>query len=269
MVSSNTSVEAILDVAQKAATEAAKTSLAYFKEAVDVDYKGDESPVTIADRETETVLRNIIGEAFPDHGIFGEEHGKQNMDAEYIWVLDPIDGTKSFITGIPLFGMLISVVHNNLPMASVVHMPALGETFIGAVGKDARNNNGEMLKVRACSSLSEALCFIGEADKMFEGAPGLYEKIQKKTRLARFGYDCYPYVKVAAGKIDVMIERNLQPYDFCALVPVVEGAGGIITDWDGNRLTMDSDGDVLACGDPKVHAEMLSLIQEWKSENNN
>lgn len=267
MVSSNTTIEAILEVAEKAAREAEKISLAYFQEAVDVDYKGDESPVTIADRETETVLRNVIGDAFPDHGIFGEEHGKQNMDAEYIWVLDPIDGTKSFITGIPLFGMLISVVKDGLPLAGMVNMPALKETYFGVVGKETRDQTGTDLKVRSCDKLSEALCFIGEADKMFEGASGLYEKIQQKTRLARFGYDCYPYTRLAAGKIDVMIERNLQPYDFCALVPVVEGAGGVITDWDGNQLTLDSDGDVLACGDPRTHAEMLALIRDWKSEN--
>ncbi|MDX1738561.1 MAG: inositol monophosphatase family protein [Alphaproteobacteria bacterium] len=258
--------ETFLSVAEEAAAEAAKVSLGYFSGEFNVDYKGDESPVTVADRETEQVLRNILMSKFPDHGIFGEEHGIHNLDAEFIWVLDPIDGTKSFITGIPLFGMLISLVHNGLPVASLVVMPALGEVFRGIKDMPTRDQKAKLLKTRPCNDLTDALCFVGEADKMFADSPGLFEALQKNARLARFGYDCYPYVKLADGRIDVVIERNLQPYDYCALVPVVEGAGGVITDWDGNALTLESNGEVVAAGDPKIHKQMLNLISEWRKK---
>lgn len=256
--------EKFLAVAKHAAIEASKISMKYFSGQLDVEYKGDESPVTIADRETETVLRDVIGSAFPDHGIFGEEHGKENMDADFIWVLDPIDGTKSFITGIPLFGMLISLTYKNYPLLSLIHMPAINETFEGVQGKTSLTHNGLQMKSRACSDLKDAICFVGEADKMFDASKGLYEKLYASTKLARFGYDCYPYAQVASGKIDMVIERNLEPYDFCALVPVVEGAGGVMTDWSGKPLNMGSSGDVIACGDPELHRQALKLISDWR-----
>ncbi len=263
---SNLVMESCLAVAREAAVEAAKVSMKYFDELFDVEFKSDESPVTIADRETETVLRKLLNSSYPEYGIFGEEHGCENIDADFVWVIDPIDGTKSFISGIPLFGMLISLTYKTNPILSLIHMPALNETYEAVLGKKAINQKGQILEVRKCNALSEAICFVGEADKMFAYSKGLYEKLAEATKLTRFNYDCYPYTQLAKGKIDMVIECNLKPYDFCALVPVVEGAGGTITDWSGNRLTIDSPGDVLACGDASLHKKALALIAQWREE---
>lgn len=254
--------EALFSVAQEMTQRASKVAMHHFRNALHVNYKGDESPVTVADQQTEMEMRACILEHFPDHGIFGEEHGAEGMDKDILWVLDPIDGTKSFISGIPMFGMLVSVLTRGQPSVGVIHMPALGESFCG-IRNQPTTHNGIPIRTRDCERLSDALCFIGEGDKMLAQAPGLFEQLQANTRLARFGYDCYPYAQLAMGNIDVVIERGLQPYDYLALIPIIEGAGGVITDWKGAQLTLSSKGDVIASANRNLHQQMLGQVQSY------
>ena len=251
----------LVHVAQLAAKEASEVCLSYFRTSVSIDYKGDESPVTIADRETEQKLRDVISSHFPHHGVFGEEHGLHGLEQDYLWVLDPIDGTKSFITGHPMFGMLISVLHHKTPLLGMVHMPALTETFVGVAGSPSLLN-GQPIQVSECQDLGQAHCLIGEADKLLSSRPDIYEKLERNSRLARFNYDCYSYGQLACGHVDLVLESGLHPYDFCALIPVIEGAGGLITDWEGQPLTLESKGDVLACATAELHQQALKLINQ-------
>ncbi|RED54168.1 inositol monophosphatase family protein [Aestuariispira insulae] len=254
-------LEELANLAEKAANTAAEVSLSHFRNPLQIDFKGDDSPVTRADRETEQVLRDIILKQYPDHGIFGEEHGCEGLDRDIVWVLDPIDGTKSFISGNPMFGMLIAVLVKGKPAIGLIHMPALGETFIGQVNRPSLWNS-RPLKTSAITELAEATCFIGEADKMLSARPDIYQSMTDHCRLTRFGYDCYTYGQLAAGHIDIAIERGLHPYDFCALIPVIEGAGGVITDWQGQPLAPDSKGDVLACSTAELHQKALEIIHQ-------
>ena len=254
--------EKLLTVALELTRRASRISMHHFRNPLQISYKGDASPVTVADQETEREMRHIIQTHFPDHGIFGEEHGEEKMDRDIVWVLDPIDGTKSFISGIPLFGMLVSILVKDVPRIGIIHMPALEESFTGIRNQPSLHND-RRIRTRNCHSLAEALCFIGEGDKMLTESPGLFEKLQMSTRLTRFGYDCYPYGQLAMGNIDVVIERGLQPYDYLALIPIIEGAGGVITDWQGAPLSLTSKGDVIASATPQLHQEMLDLIRHW------
>lgn len=249
----------LVSVAKEAAEQASDICLSYFRTQVSIDYKGDESPVTVADCQTEQTLRDVISAHYPDHGIFGEEHGLHGLEQDYLWVLDPIDGTKSFITGHPMFGMLISILHEKQPILGMIHMPALEETFIGLKGETS-SWNGTSIRPSLCSDLKQAHCLIGEADKLLSSRADIFHKLDQQTRLARFSYDCYSYGQLAAGHVDLVLERGLMPYDFCALIPVIEGAGAIITDWQGNPLTLESDGNVLACATPDLHRQALDLI---------
>ncbi len=231
----------------------------YFRTQVAIDDKSDSSPVTIADREAETAMRDILERHVPEHGVFGEEHGAVRTDAEYVWVLDPIDGTKAFITGLPIFGTLIALLHRGKPVMGIIDQPILKERWLGVDGERS-TFNGAPISVRACSSLADAYMY-STAPIMF---PGAYEKpheaLTRKVKLFRWGGDCYAYGLLASGHVDLVVEASLKLYDFAALVPVVKGAGGLITDWRGGELDMHSDGSVLAAGDAKVHAESIGIL---------
>jgi inositol-phosphate phosphatase/L-galactose 1-phosphate phosphatase/histidinol-phosphatase len=203
----------LLQAALEISEAAASIPLRYFRSGLSVEDKADESPVTIADRETEEHIRGAIAGRFPSHGIFGEEYGRQAWASDLTWVIDPIDGTKSFITGSPLFGMLVAVARDGKPLAGVIRMPALGEVYAGLTGK-----------------------------------------------LRRFAYDCYSFALLASGQIDVVVDFDLKPYDYMALAPVVQAAGGIITDWTGRPLDLSSDGTVLAAGTPALHRAVMDLL---------
>ena len=231
----------------------------YFRTQVAIDDKSDSSPVTIADREAETAMRDILERHVPEHGVFGEEHGAVRTDAEYVWVLDPIDGTKAFITGLPIFGTLIALLHRGKPVMGIIDQPILKERWLGVEGERS-TFNGAPISVRACPSLAESYMY-STAPIMF---PGAYEKrheaLTRKVKLFRWGGDCYAYGLLASGHVDLVVEASLKLYDFAALVPVVKGAGGLITDWRGGELDMHSDGSVLAAGDAKVHKESIGIL---------
>jgi len=231
----------------------------YYRKTLDIIDKADESPVTKADRECEAALRESIAKAFPDHGIIGEEFGAERADAEHVWVLDPLDGTRSFITGRPLFGTLIALTRGGKPILGVIDMPILGDLFLGAAGQPS-TLNGEVIKSRACANLSEAY-FSTISPVMFRDqhvAP--FQRLTAAAKSTTFGGDCYQYGMVAAGFIDLVVERGLGIYDYMALVPVIEGAGGHITDWRGNPLTLQSKGDVIAAGDRRILEQTVATF---------
>ncbi len=223
----------------------------YFRTPVAVDDKADQSPVTIADREAETAMRMLLDSRVPQHGVFGEEHGAVRTDAEFVWVLDPIDGTKAFITGLPIFGTLIALLHRGVPVLGIIDQPISKERWVGVVGQGS-TLNGKPIKVRACPSLDKAYMY-STAPQMFGGATAVrHQALAEKTKLFRWGGDCYAYGLLAAGHVDLVVENSLKLYDFAALVPVIKGAGGLITDWRGKDLDMHSDGSVIAAGDPAI-----------------
>jgi inositol-phosphate phosphatase/L-galactose 1-phosphate phosphatase/histidinol-phosphatase len=223
----------------------------HFRQRIAIDDKPDLTPVTIADREAEAAMRRLIGTAFPADGIIGEEEGRVRPDAEYVWVLDPIDGTKNYISGIPLFGTLIALARNGRPVLGLIEQPVLRERWLGVAGR-ATTLNGAPVHTRACAALDQATLFSTSPD-MFRGTDAArFERLRGQVKLARYGADCYAYAQLAGGFIDLVVERDLKPYDYCALVPVISGAGGAMRDWDGRPLDLASDGRVIACGDPSL-----------------
>lgn len=226
----------------------------YYRTPVAVDAKADESPVTIADREVEAAIRAILGAERPGDGILGEEHGSQGLDADWVWVIDPIDGTKSFITGRPLFTTLIALLHRGVPVLGVIDQPIIGDRWLGVSGQGT-TFNGKQVRTRPCGGLAEATL----AATMPFPQPG-FARVLEKTRYQVWGGDAFAFGMLAAGFLDVMVEAGLQPYDWAALAPVIQGAGGIITDWQGQPLRLGTSGDVVAAGDARVHAEALSLV---------
>jgi histidinol phosphatase-like enzyme (inositol monophosphatase family) len=231
----------------------------YFRSGLTVDDKTDASPVTIADREAESAMRALLTAEVPQHGVFGEEHGAVRTDAEYVWVLDPIDGTKAFITGLPIFGTLIALLHRGRPILGVIDQPILDERWLGVEGERSAFN-GRPIGVRACAGLEQAYMY-STAPIMF---PGVLEQrhsaLAQRVKLFRWGGDCYAYALLASGHVDLVVENSLKLYDFAALVPVVKGAGGLITDWQGRELDMQSDGSVLAAGDAAVHRQASDVL---------
>ncbi|WP_022729448.1 histidinol-phosphatase [Fodinicurvata sediminis] len=253
----------LVDFAEELAGLAAAVARSHFRTSVSVDTKADESPVTIADRNAEEKMRAAISARFPGHGVFGEEFGAENPDAEYLWVLDPIDGTKAFITGNPLFGTLVSLLHRGQPILGIIEMPALGERWIGASGHPTRRRDSAGVretKTRACSDLGRAIMRTTSPD-MFPGRQAdAYDRLSAACGLTLFGGDCFCYAQLASGYVDLVVEASLKPYDFMALLPVVIGAGGMATDWEGKPLSLDSPGDILVAGDPEAHARALALL---------
>jgi inositol-phosphate phosphatase/L-galactose 1-phosphate phosphatase/histidinol-phosphatase len=249
----------LVALANSLADAARPIAVRYFRTPVTVDDKSDLSPVTIADREAETAMRALLARRVPGHGVFGEEHGAERTDAEYVWVLDPIDGTKAFITGLPIFGTLIALLHRGVPVLGIIDQPILKERWLGAAGRPSTLND-RPITVRACAALDKAYMY-STAPLMFPGPVAKrHEALAEKVKLFRWGGDCYAYGLLAAGHVDLVVENSLKLYDFAALAPVIKGAGGIITDWQGRELNMQSDGSVLAAGDPAIHRAASAIL---------
>ncbi len=231
----------------------------YFRQSLEFDDKADESPVTRADREAEAAMRALIAEAFPDHGIVGEEQDSERAQAEYVWVLDPIDGTKAFISGIPVFGTLIALTRNGRPILGLIDQPVLRERWIGAAGQPT-TLNGETVGVRPRGGLGQAVLW-STSPHMFPGADcAAFERVRTRVRQPMYGGECYAYGLLASGFVDLVIEATMGSYDYLPLVAVVEGAGGSIPDWAGRPLGLESDGRVLAAGDARAHAAAMALL---------
>lgn len=237
--------------------------LPFFRSSLGVENKGLKSafdPVTEADRAGEAAIRHMIKRAFPDHGIIGEEYGSENPDAEYVWVLDPIDGTRAFICGLPVWGTLIALTRKGVPVFGAMNQPFTRETFWGDGGR-AQSRIGDKaraLRTRPCGALSRAT-LMTTSPGLFKGEDAArYGALEAAALTARYGADCYAYCMLAAGHVDLVAEAGLQPYDILALIPIIEGAGGVVTSWDGGPA--HAGGRVLAAGDRLVHAEALKIL---------
>ena len=245
------------------ATASGETILPFFRTSLGIENKAIKTefdPVTEADRGAEAVMRRLIKENFPQHGIVGEEFGNEREDADYVWVLDPIDGTKSFIAGFPIWGTLIALMHRGVPVYGMMHQPFIGERFSGD-SQSARYDGptgARDLTVRRCDRLSDAVMFTTSPLLMNDPDRGRFERVQNDVRLSRYGGDCYSYCMLAAGHVDLVIETELKPYDIAALIPIVTGAGGIVTTWDGQPA--QSGGRIIAAGDARVHQAALDLL---------
>lgn len=225
--------------------------------------KRDSSPVTIADRAAEQAMRGVLRERLPGHGILGEEFDTENEGAEWTWVLDPIDGTRAFITGRPTFGTLIALLHQGKPVLGVIDQPMTGERWVGVAGEPTifRGALGGRPRTRRCPALrlAELSCTTPE---MFEAGPDAeaFARLRKSVRRISWGGDCYAYGLLALGQIDIVAEVTLKLWDWAALAPVIEGAGGRVTDWNGKKLDANSDGRVLAVGNPELLDPALKLL---------
>src|SRR2546423_5422891 len=224
----------LVALAQRLADAARPIANRYFRTAVAVDDKTDASPVTIADREAETAMRALLTEHVPQHGVFGEEHGAVRTDADYVWVLDPIDGTKAFITGLPIFGTLIALLHHGKPVLGVIDQPILQERWLGIDG-ERTTFNGRPVRVRACEDLGRSYMYSTSPSMFPSAVEKRHETLTQKVKLFRWGGDCYAYGLLASGHVDLVVENSLKLYDFAALSPVIKGAGGLITDWQGRE----------------------------------
>jgi myo-inositol-1(or 4)-monophosphatase len=237
--------------------------LPFFRTALSVSDKscgGSFDPVTAADHAAETAMRNLIHSTFPGHGIIGEEFGSERADAEYVWVLDPIDGTKSFISGMPVWGTLIALLRSGEPVFGMMSQPFIRERFSGDGGRARyRGPAGEReLRIRSCAALSQAVLFTTSPLLMNASDRACFAQVEKLARLSRYGGDCYAYCMLAAGHIDLVIETELKPYDVLPLMPIIAGAGGIMTTWEGSPP--HKGGRIVAAGDRRVHREALALL---------
>jgi myo-inositol-1(or 4)-monophosphatase len=238
--------------------------LPFFRTSLGVENKagggGGFDPVTAADRAAEAAMRALIRRNFPRHGIVGEEFGSEGIDSEYVWVLDPIDGTKSFICGMPAWGTLIGLTRGGEPVYGLMHQPFVRERFSGD-GARARYRGpaGERaLVTRRCARLAEAVLFTTSPLLMQAEDRRLFGKVEDAVRLSRYGGDCYAYCMVAAGHIDLVIETEIKPHDIAALIPIITGAGGVITTWEGAGA--EKGGRIIAAGDRRAHAAAMALL---------
>ncbi|MCX2725327.1 histidinol-phosphatase [Roseibium salinum] len=241
------------------ADAASKAIMPHFRQGFAIDNKWETGfdPVTVADRNGETAMRALINETYPEHGILGEEHGPENLDAEHVWVLDPIDGTRAFITGLPTWGTLIGLRTRGTASLGMMVQPYIGERFAGDC--QAAWYHGPLgtrpLQTRPCAGLREATIFTTTPALFTDGERGAFDRVEASVRLSRYGTDCYAYCMVAAGHGDAVIESGLQAYDIVALVPIIEGAGGVVTTWTGGSPC--DGGQILASGDPRLHETLL------------
>jgi inositol-phosphate phosphatase / L-galactose 1-phosphate phosphatase / histidinol-phosphatase len=247
-----------LALAERLADAAREIARQHFRRPLAVERKADLSPVTIADRAIETEMRRLIREEFPQHGIQGEEFPAEGA-GEFTWVLDPIDGTKSFISGMPLFGSLIALTQGARAVLGVIEAPAQGERWLGVEGMPTRCN-GAPVRSSACRGIEQARVYSTTTDAFSATRLRRYDAYSRRAAQRRFGGDCYLYGMLASGYCDLVIEAAMKPHDFQALVPVVEGAGGRISDWSGRALDANSGDAVLAAATPELWEQAVAAL---------
>jgi len=254
-----------LEFAERTAQAAGTVILPHFRAPLAVVDKGGTrgyDPVTVADQAAETVIRTAISRSYADHGIRGEEHGWRKGTSRYTWVIDPIDGTRSFILGQMHWATLIALHDGEQVVVGIAHQPYVGESFsatAGGIAEWRRGGERRALATRRCHAVGDAVVACTDP-KMFgtAGERAAFDRVASRARLTRWGGDCYAYCLLAMGLIDLVIEASLQAYDVQALIPIVEAAGGTITTWTGERC--DEGGAVVACGDPALHPQVLALL---------
>ena len=255
----NSELEQIATTIREIALEAGNIPMRYFRAPLEIDMKQDNSPVTIADRETERFIRGKLAVSFPTHGIWGEEYGGGGAKHDKLWIIDPIDGTRSFISGHPLFGMLLGYLENDVAKIGLVNMPALGEIYLGIASQSA-SKNGTPIHCSTTERLEQATLYIQEVETLHQDYPQIFARLLQAGQTRRMAHDCYGYALLASGSADIVIDCGLQPYDYLPLIGLIQAAGGIISDWQGKPLDARSDGQVIACANAKLHEQMLELI---------
>jgi histidinol phosphatase-like enzyme (inositol monophosphatase family) len=250
------------DFMRRIAAAAAAETLPRFRMSGLVSNKlaGGFDPVTEADKEAERAICDVIAAAYPDHGILGEEHGTRNEGARHVWVIDPIDGTRAFISGVPVWGTLVGLTIDGRAVAGMMSQPFTGELYF-ADGERSRYEGpggARELKTRSTEALAEATMFT-TTPALFKGdMRGRYDRLEASVRLARYGTDCYAFAMVAAGFADIAVDAGLQSYDIVALIPLIEQAGGVVTTWTGGRA--EGGGDIVASANPRLHEQALKLV---------
>lgn len=251
------------DFMHELAYAAADVSLKYFKKPIEILSKGkklgtDFDPVTIADKNAEKAIRELIRTRFPDHNIMGEEEAYEDKNSDYTWIIDPIDGTRSYITGIPTWGTLVALQYQGKSIIGMLDQPYLKERYIGS--PDGTLLNGSTINTRPCETIFNATISTTDPLQLFDGEEeqDKFFRVAAGAKTMRNGYDCYAYAMIAAGFIDVVIESGLKAYDIQALIPIIEGAGGIVTNWQGDAVT--EGGQVVACGDKRLHEQVIGLL---------
>ena len=241
---------------------AAVETLKTFRQPMAVDNKeaGGFDPVTVADKAAERAIRKLIKQRFPDHGILGEEYGEENSGAQFCWIIDPIDGTRSFISGLPLWGTLIGLYRDGEPLAGIMHQPFTGERYFSDGGESVLVHNDKRTKIRGSKidALENAIMLttspkIFSADEM-----SVFEKIERAVKLSRYGTDCYAYAMVASGQVDLVVESQLFIYDIAALIPIVENSGGRMTNWQGGSAAQG--GQILASANEELHKNAIEML---------
>lgn len=256
----NTNNSQYMEFALNLADASGETLRRWFNTPISAAQKADASPVTEADREVEQKIRSMISETFPQHGIIGEEFGNIRSDSPYLWVIDPIDGTKSFIAGYPIFTTLISLFYNNKPVLGIIDQPILRERWTAVSGEKTLYNSLPLSAPTTGKTLEKANIATTSLTYFSAEEAFKFNKLKEKSSTVIYGGDAYAYAMLASGKIDIVIDAGLKLYDFCALLPIIEGAGGIITDWAGDPLSLNSDGRVIACINKELHEHALAII---------
>ena len=260
MTAETTCPPAFLVLAHAMADAAAETIRPWFRKRIEVDAKADASPVTIADRDAETIMRGMIEDAFPEHGIRGEEFGACRTDAEWIWVLDPIDGTKSFLSGSLAFGTQIALLHRNRPILGLINQPITGERWLGTEGTAALN--GEPIRTSDKTRLDEAILYTSALEQFDRARHDRFAALAATVRFSRFSHDCYAAGLLALGGVDLLVESNVFDYDILPQIPIVEAAGGLVTDWDGRPLVDAPRYDtVLMAANATIHQAALQALR--------
>ena len=231
----------------------------YNRKPFHVEIKGDGSPVTSVEPAVEDQMRKIITAEHPDHGIIGEERKAYAPDSEFVWAIDPIDGTLPFLAGIPVFGTLLALLHNGAPVLGIIDMPITGERWIGADGLQT-TRNGKPVRSRPCADLSMALMSTSNPDFYDHTNAAALERLKKATRFTVYGGSCLFYAQIASGRVDICIDVQFEAHDYLALIPVVQGAGGVFTNWEGNAAGLYSGSQYIAAGDSRTHEQALKIL---------
>ncbi len=268
MQNSHTYVPFLHELAETAAAH----TLPLFRSALAIENKAEDGlddgigdgldPVTAADRETEAAMRSLINKRYPDHGILGEEYGAENLDADWVWVLDPIDGTRGFICGIPLWGTLIGLRNEGEPVLGMISLPILNERFFGSADSAYYWINGDEtpLMTRRCETIDAAQISTTDPRLFTSQERPRYDRVEKKAKLARYGYDCYAHAMVALGQIDCVIETGVGAYDIEPIAPIIAGAGGLVTNWSGGSVK--GGGQIVTSGDARLHELILKALSD-------